>query len=228
MNYQFNNCHVQPKGASIVYWAHLPEHNDMWTQGYIGITKQPASLRWRDHISHAKTEAQLPFARALKKYPNIVFDVIVVGQDREYCEAIEAKLRPELNIGWNINTGGDRMNPLPGGLANKARLAKLRATDPYWMEKDAAEREAKARAQAWHEGAAQKRKEREEYKANGIGQLNRKLDSRNQSGYMGVSLHPCGKYRAQYRGKSLGYYETAEKAHESYVLAKQKHLLRKE
>lgn len=227
-NYKFVGHSLQLKGSSIVYWAHLPKHHDMWSQGYIGITKQPALLRWKDHLYHAKTETQLPFARALNKYLNIVFDVIVVGQDREYCEVIEAKLRPNLNIGWNINSGGDRMNPLPGGLANKARLEKLKATNPYWMAKDATKKEAKAKAKARHENAEKKRKEHEEYKANSIGQLNRKLDIRNKLGYMGVHLHKCGKYQAQYRGKNLGYYETAEKAHESYVLAKQKHLLHKE
>ncbi len=228
MNYQFNNCHLQPKGASIVYWAHLPEHHDVYTQGYIGITKQSALLRWRDHVSYSKKETQLPFARALNKYPNIVFDIIVVGQNREYCEAIEAQLRPDLNIGWNINTGGDKVNTLAGGLANKARLDNLKATNPYWIAKEQAKQDAKAKAQLKRESAAQKRLERQQYMAQGIGQLNRKLDSRNQSGYMGVHLHKCGKYQAQYRGKSLGYYETAEKAHECYVLAKRKAFLQNE
>lgn len=228
MQYQFNNHKHQPKGASIVYWAHLPEHDDMWSQGYIGITKQPALLRWRDHISHAKKESQLPFARALNKYLNIVFDVIVVGQDREYCEAIEARLRPDLNIGWNINTGGDKVNTLAGGLANKARLDNLKATNPYWIAKEQAKQYAKAIAQTKRDIAAKKKLDRKQYMAQGIGQLNRKLDSRNKLGYMGVSLHPCGKYRAQYRGKGLGYFETAEKAHECYVLAKRKALLQNE
>lgn len=228
MNYQFNNYYLQPKGASVVYWAHLPEHNDMWTQGYIGITKQPVMRRWLDHISHASTEKHLPIYRALNKYPNIVFDVIVIGQDREYCEQIERQLRPTVGIGWNINTGGDKVNTLAGGLANKARLDNLKATNPYWMAKEQARQDAKFKAQLRREAAAQKKKEREEYKQKGIGQLNRKLDSRNKLGFMGVSLHPCGKYRAQYKGKSLGYFETAEKAHECYVLAKRKWLLQNE
>lgn len=228
MAYTFNNIELQPKGASIVYWAHLPEHNDMWSQGYVGITKQSALARWRDHISHAKIETELPFARALNKYSNIVFDVIVVGQDRSYCETIEAQLRPALNIGWNINAGGDAVNTLAGGLANKARLDKLKATNPYWIAKEQAKAEAKAQAQARREAAAKKKIERQQYMANGVGQLNRKLDSRNQSGFMGVTLHPCGKYRAQYRGKGLGYFETAEKAHECYVLAKRNRFLQNE
>jgi len=228
MTYKFNNAQLQPKGASIVYWAHLPDHDDMWSQGYIGITKQPASARWRDHLSHAKIEADLPFARALNKYPNIVFDVIVVGQTRKYCETIEAQLRPALNIGWNINAGGDEVNTMAGGLANKARLEKLKLTDPHWIAKQAAKDKAAAQAQARRDAAAQKRIERQQYMAQGIGQLNRKLDSRNTSGYTGVHLHKCGKYQAQYRGKSLGYFETPEKAHECYVLAKRTHLLQNE
>ncbi len=225
---QFNNFNHQPKNASVVYWAHLPEHDDMWKQGYIGITKQPVIHRWLDHIYKAKIDNQLIFARALNKYNNIVFDVIVVGQDREYCERIEAQLRPDLNIGWNINIGGDKANTLAGGMANKARLDLLKITNSYWIAKEAAKQADKERKRLYKEAVAKRKKDKEEYKANTIGQLNRKLDSRNKLGLMGVSLHPCGKYRAQYKGKSLGYFKTAEKAHECYVLTKQKWLLQKE
>lgn len=225
MNYQFNNCHLQPKGASIVYWAHLPEHDDMYTQGYIGITKQPALLRWRDHISYAKKETQLPFARALNKYQNIVFDIIVIGQDREYCEAIEAQLRPDLNIGWNINIGGDKVNTLAGGLANKARLDNLKATNPYWIAKEQAKQDAKAKAQLKRESAAQSKKEREEYKKQQLGWINRKISERNTTGITGVSYWGNGKYTGRIRvlkkNYTIGYFDDKEIAGKVYQLVKQ-------
>jgi len=29
------------KSTCYVYWIHLPEHTDMFTEGYIGVSKNP-------------------------------------------------------------------------------------------------------------------------------------------------------------------------------------------
>ena len=34
--------------ASVVYWIHHPEHTDMFTQGYIGVSND-ISRRWESH-----------------------------------------------------------------------------------------------------------------------------------------------------------------------------------
>lgn len=89
--------------AVSVYWIHHAEHTDMFTQGYIGITKD-IKKRWSDH---AKRTANNHLLHAIKKYgwDSLVKEVILVA-DEAYCLMVEAKLRTEDKIGWNIAKGG--------------------------------------------------------------------------------------------------------------------------
>ena len=89
--------------AVSVYWIHNPEHTDMFTQGYIGITKD-IKKRWSDH---AKRTANNHLLHAIKKYgwDSLVKEVVLVA-DEAYCLMVEAKLRAEDKIGWNISKGG--------------------------------------------------------------------------------------------------------------------------
>ena len=91
--------------SSVVYWLHLPEHTDMFTQGYIGITNN-LNARLRNHKSK-KYNAHL--RNAIDKYDwnNIIKQVILIA-DESYCLMIEKLLRSVSNIGWNIVEGGDR------------------------------------------------------------------------------------------------------------------------
>jgi predicted GIY-YIG superfamily endonuclease len=86
-----------------VYWIHHPEHTDIFTQGYIGITKD-IKKRWSDH---AKRTGNAHLLHAIKKYgwDNLVKEVILVA-DKAYCLMIEVKLRSHNQIGWNIAKGG--------------------------------------------------------------------------------------------------------------------------
>ena len=86
-----------------VYWIHHPKHTDMFTQGYIGITKD-IKKRWSDH---AKRTANNHLLHAIKKYgwDSLVKEVVLVA-DETYCLMVEAKLRAEDKIGWNIAKGG--------------------------------------------------------------------------------------------------------------------------
>lgn len=88
---------------SSVYWIHHPEHTDMFSQGYIGVSKD-LKKRWNDH---AKRTGNLHLKRAIKKYgwDSLVKEVILVAEEA-YCLMIEAKLRAEDKIGWNITKGG--------------------------------------------------------------------------------------------------------------------------
>jgi group I intron endonuclease len=75
----------------------------MFTQGYIGITKD-IKKRWSDH---AKRTANNHLLHAIKKYgwDSLVKEVVLVA-DEAYCLIVEAKLRAEDKIGWNITKGG--------------------------------------------------------------------------------------------------------------------------
>ena len=86
-----------------VYWIHHAEHTDMFTQGYIGITKNIVK-RFEEH----KNRPSNPHLKnAINKYgwDNLVKEVILVA-DKAYCLMIEAELRTKEQIGWNINKGG--------------------------------------------------------------------------------------------------------------------------
>jgi predicted GIY-YIG superfamily endonuclease len=104
--------------AVSVYWIHNPEHTDMFTQGYIGITKN-IKKRWSDH---AKRTANNHLLHAIKKYgwDSLVKEVVLVA-DEAYCLMVEAKLRAEDKIGWNIIKGGGKP---PVRFNNKDRLGK--------------------------------------------------------------------------------------------------------
>jgi hypothetical protein len=102
--------------STSVYWIHHPEHTDMFSQGYIGVSSN-VRARWNRH----KREAQNPhLGNAIKKYgwDTLVKRVLLIA-DEAYCLMIEAKLRAQDTIGWNIIKGGGKPPPAYG---NKTRL----------------------------------------------------------------------------------------------------------
>jgi predicted GIY-YIG superfamily endonuclease len=72
-----------------LYWIKLPEHTDIFSQGYVGITKQLLSKRFKEH----KCGKSSIVSNAIAKYPECQIVPILVGS-REYCLNIEFKLRP--------------------------------------------------------------------------------------------------------------------------------------
>ena len=92
-----------------VYWIRAPHHTDMFSQGYIGVSKD-TKTRWNYGHKWAhknnRHENQI-LANAINKYgwDNLVKQVILIS-DSDYCYDIEQKLRPVAEIGWNINIGG--------------------------------------------------------------------------------------------------------------------------
>lgn len=93
----------------LVYWIHLPEHTDMFTQGYIGITTNTIKKRWDQHKNAAK-QGKFTINKAIRKYAEVlVCETILVGS-LEYCLDVESKLRSSPCIGWNTATGGQHSN----------------------------------------------------------------------------------------------------------------------
>jgi hypothetical protein len=75
----------------------------MFNQGYIGVSNN-IKKRWYDH-GHKPANAHLK--NAINKYgwDNLIKEVILMA-DKAYCLMIEAQLRNQNNIGWNIVKGG--------------------------------------------------------------------------------------------------------------------------
>jgi len=100
-----------------VYWIHRPEHTDMFTQGYVGITKN-LKRRFKDHEVRTTNEH---LRHAINKYgwDNLVKEVILIA-DKSYCLMIELKLRATTSIGWNIAEGGGMPSHI--NIWNKGRV----------------------------------------------------------------------------------------------------------
>jgi hypothetical protein len=86
---------------AVLYWLRLPEHTDMFSQGYVGVTSH-IEKRLRSHKHRFKS----------------IWDKVVVEQllvsTENYCFFIEQKLRPSRLIGWNKSIGGNKNNVMLG------------------------------------------------------------------------------------------------------------------
>lgn len=83
---------------SVVYWIHYPEHQDPYKDGYIGIT-----TKLEDRITAHKRNKRL-VSKFLK---GAVFEILFDCETLLEAASIEKQYRPEPNIGWNLNPGGD-------------------------------------------------------------------------------------------------------------------------
>jgi ribosomal protein L37AE/L43A len=104
-----------------IYWIHCLDHTDIFTQGYVGISKS-AEKRW---IQHFKRSGNRHLNFAIEKYgwDNLVKEKIVIG-GKDYCLDIEKKLRSADGIGWNLVAGGGIP---PSAYGNKYGLGR-----PAW------------------------------------------------------------------------------------------------
>lgn len=92
---------------SYLYWIRLKEHNDILTEGYVGITNNTRK-RWNAHLSRARGNQKKDIVhKAIIKYgeENIIFEVICKST-REHIIYLEQMFRPNPKIGWNILQGG--------------------------------------------------------------------------------------------------------------------------
>lgn len=88
----------------LVYWAKLPDHDDVYSQGYVGITKD-----FKERIrSHKKNKKKCKLREAIKKYgTSIQWTVLHDNLDINLALRKEKHYRPLVNIGWNHDVGGE-------------------------------------------------------------------------------------------------------------------------
>lgn len=95
-----------------LYWIHLPEHTDIFSQGYVGITSNISSRFSRHKNKHTNPH----LSNTIDKYnwENLIKDIVIISHE-EYCLELEKKIRPEKEIGWNIAIGGGKpVSPVKG------------------------------------------------------------------------------------------------------------------
>ena len=88
-----------------VYWIKHKDHIDIFSQGYVGVSKN-TEARFNRHSKYSDNPHLLA---AIKKYGwnNLIKQIILIGSD-SYCYEIETKIRPIRQIGWNIAEGGSK------------------------------------------------------------------------------------------------------------------------
>lgn len=218
----------QPDGASVVYWIHRPEHTDIFTEGYVGITNGKARERWAEHRRSSRKNPDVHCVvinHAIRKHPDLIYEVVVVADTREYCERIEGLLRPTNNIGYNIARGGMPVDTMMGGIANRDRWVK------YWIDN------AEEAATRWWETerALLNRQAIEQRKLNKPKAFTKdwKPHKDSKSGCTGVTwFTKYSKWRAQIGISpivvTLGYFDTKEQAKDAYIEAKAIYKLHKQ
>jgi len=89
--------------STSLYWIRHKDHTDMFSQGYVGVSKN-TQVRWFRHSRYSDNQH---LKAAIKKYgwDNLIKEVVLIGQET-YCYNLEAKIRPTKQIGWNIAEGG--------------------------------------------------------------------------------------------------------------------------
>jgi len=101
-----------------LYWISHPNHTDIFSQGYVGISNRYKRRLWE----HENLNQNTHLKRAIAKYgwDNLVKKVMLIG-DTEYCLDVELKLRPTDKIGWNIVKGGGKPPSIPWNKGKKAK-----------------------------------------------------------------------------------------------------------
>lgn len=91
-----------------LYWIHVQEHTDMFSEGYIGVSRNP-EWRFYQHLRNAVNPKQYKnyrteFREAMAN-GTAIYEILVCSTSA-YCYELEGKLRPTWKIGWNLAAGG--------------------------------------------------------------------------------------------------------------------------
>lgn len=113
---------------TFVYWIHLEEHSDIYTEGYVGITTADDPIkRFRKHQSDARNPStSFVVHNAMNKYGDDIKFTVLHECSKDEATSLEEHYRPQPNIGWNILKGGD--HPLTGRTWSDSQREKFKAT----------------------------------------------------------------------------------------------------
>lgn len=95
--------------TAIVYWLHLKEHTDVFTQGYVGVTTRLMHVRFKEHCRKFATQYNhynpLHLAFMQHGVENIMITRLCACSEKE-AYAVEKIFRPFEYMGWNTCEGG--------------------------------------------------------------------------------------------------------------------------
>lgn len=90
-----------------IYWLHLPEHKDVFVEGYVGITNN-LTRRLNEHVNRAKRNKHTHLYHAINKHgkENIICTILHINITKQEALDLEEYYRPYKLIGWNGCKGG--------------------------------------------------------------------------------------------------------------------------
>jgi len=125
----------------VVYWLHFQEHDNIETDGYIGVTNNPFR-RLREHLYNPSSKKDKnPFLSSIvKKHKTKIIQTIIFQGSEDSCYSLEYTLRPVKNIGWNCSIGGNRppsrlgWKPSNSTLEKRSKSLKGIIRSPEWKQ----------------------------------------------------------------------------------------------
>ena len=113
--------------TAVLYWLHLKEHTDVFTQGYVGVTTRLIEVRFKEHCSRFNNSYNsynpLHLAFAQHGLENIIKTrLCVCSADEAY--GLEKIFRPFEYMGWNTVEGG-KLSPQVIQMMHRKRNAIL-------------------------------------------------------------------------------------------------------
>ena len=74
---------------AFVYWLHLPEHKDPFTEGYVGVSCNPKTrMRVHTWLARRKKHENPILANVFNKYENVLQTILLIAEE-EYCYEME-------------------------------------------------------------------------------------------------------------------------------------------
>lgn len=114
--------HKSEKVAA-VYWLHLKNDTDVFTQGYVGVTTRLIDIRFKEHCKKFNSSYN-PYNPLHLAFAQYGIDAIVRTRlcvcDESQAYYIEKLFRPFEYMGWNTAEGGKLPNSI------KDKLIKAR------------------------------------------------------------------------------------------------------
>lgn len=137
---------------AIVYWIRKPEHVDIFTEGYVGVSSRELHQRLYEHEKSARLGHKGIIQNVIRSYgmKGLVSTVLLVAEE-DYCYDIETKLRPADCIGWNMVAGGGKPPSQAGREVSDETREKISA---IWKgkkrDRSSVEKSAKSRTGLKH------------------------------------------------------------------------------
>jgi predicted GIY-YIG superfamily endonuclease len=106
--------------ACYVYWVRRSIHSDIKTEGYVGISYDV----YNRFKAHKRLRKDTNLTKALRKYDDVVCDIVETCSSHADAEVLERALRPKHFTGWNMAKGGNG-----GYLASEETKRKISAAN---------------------------------------------------------------------------------------------------